>query len=110
MQKSLIEDAEKYTKTKKDNAKNNLRSLDDANTNKTTCANAETISSGAQTSNEMPAAVAEKSTEVHSEKSTPNKSLTVIQSPSTETSPQDQKALKDKLRSWETIYTSIRYC
>lgn len=108
MQKSLIEDAEKYTKTKQDNAENNVRRFDDANAPNTNCANVETTSSGTQTCNEAHSAVAEKSTEVHSEKSTPNESLTIMPASPTVTPPRNQKALTDKLRSWETIYTSIR--
>ncbi|XP_011204179.2 uncharacterized protein LOC105226816 [Bactrocera dorsalis] len=107
MQKNLIEDAEKYTKTKHDNAKNNVRNSDDAKAHNSACANVETTNSATQTCSEAPSTVAEKSIEIHSEKSTPNKSLTVTQTPPTETPPENQQALTDKLRSWETIYTSI---
>nr|XP_014092106.1 extracellular matrix-binding protein EbhB [Bactrocera oleae] len=107
MQKSLIEDAEKYTKAKQDNAENNVRRFDDANAPNTNCANVKTTSSGTQTCNEAHSAVTEKSTEVHSEKSTPNESLTIMPASPTVTPPRNQKALTDKLRSWETIYTSI---
>ncbi|XP_039954352.1 uncharacterized protein LOC120770829 [Bactrocera tryoni] len=107
MQNSLIEDAEKYTKTKKVNAKNNVRNFDNAKAHNSAYANVEVTSSATQTCSEEPSAVSEKSVEIHSEKSTPNKSLTVTQTPPTATPPQNQQALTDKLRSWETIYTSI---
>ncbi|XP_011188472.2 uncharacterized protein LOC105215954 [Zeugodacus cucurbitae] len=103
MQKSLVEDAEKYTKTKQDNAKHNARGIDDVNTNTETASN-----DTEPPSTEAVSLIAEKPAEVHSEKSTPNKSVTTTtQAPSVETPPLNQKALTDKLRSWETIYTSI---